>query len=558
MNLRKKAELAPKAPGVYIFYGKNGEYLYIGKAKDLHRRLMSYFNGSSHGRSAKVQALVAEAVDLDYLVVSNEKEALLLEASLIFQHKPKYNVMLKESEYYPYVEITREDFPLVRIVRRRSLDGEYYGPYTNITLLRNLLDYLQQVYQFRTCERDLRKVKKPCVEHHLHRCLAPCSSTIDPDTYIKKSIEPLRRFLKGETQETFKLLEEKMKKHAAMLDFENAAKYRDLLLNLQQLLETQGVVLEPWRNLDVVGNYGKCYVVLRVRGGNIVAKLNYTLDSTKIEDFLFHYYVVNRNELPSLVLTKKSVKMDLPAEIRPPADEVEDDLLKKAIENAKVGAEKLELNMDALKQIRELLKLQSSLNKIEGFDVAHLHGQLTVAGVVVFENGLPAKSSYRHYKLPDISNDDLAAIREVVKRRYSKHPTPDLIFVDGGIVQVRAAMEALREINKDCPVVGLAKSEEIVCTANGELSLPKDHPVVRLLVAIRDEAHRFANSFHRKLRDRHLLESIIETVPMIGPKRRKKLLERFKSVEQIKETPIEELAKLLGSRKVAELLISKM
>lgn len=558
MDLRRKAELAPRKPGVYIFYGAGREYLYIGKAKDLRRRLMTYFSDSTRAKNTKVKALLEEAADLDYLVVSSEKEALLLEASLIFEYKPKYNVMLKESEYYPYVEITKEDFPLVRIVRKRTVEGEYYGPYTNITLLRNLLDYLQQVYQFRTCERDLTKVRKPCVEHQLHRCLAPCSRQMDPKTYIRESIEPLRRFLRGETQETYRMLEEKMKKHAAMLDFETAAKYRDLLFNLQHLLEGQGVVLEPWRNLDVVANSGKCYVVLRVRGGNIVSKLDYTLDSSKIEDFLFHYYIVNKNELPKLVLTKKPVKLDIGTEIRPPVDEVEFELMRKARENAIMSAQKLGLNLDALEQLRDLLKLPSVPTLVEGFDVAHLQGQFTVASVVVFRDAFPVKSLYRHYRISNVFNDDLTALRNVIKRRYSKYPVPNLIFVDGGIGQVRAVASALKEIGRECAVVGLAKSREMVCTVDGEISLPVDHPVVRLLVAIRDEAHRFANTFHRRLRDRQLLESIVETIPMIGPKRRKRLMERFSSVEQIKETPLDELARILGSAKLAKLLVSRI
>ncbi|MCS7174570.1 excinuclease ABC subunit UvrC [Pseudothermotoga sp.] len=558
MELRKKAELAPKKPGVYIFYGKEHQYLYIGKAKNLYRRLMSYFSKSTHTRNPKIASLIEEAADLDYVIVFSEKEALLLEASLIYQHKPKYNIMLKESEYYPYIEITKEEFPLVRIVRKRSLDGEYYGPYTNITTLRNLLDYLQQVYQFRTCARDLKRVKKPCVEHHLHRCLAPCSNQIDANTYVQLAIEPLRRFLKGEMEETFNLLKEKMKKHAAVLDFENAAKYRDLLLNLQQFLESQGVVLEPWRNLDVIGNSGKCYVVLRVRRGNIVAKLNYTLDSSKLEDFLFHYYIVNQNELPELVLVKRSIKLDLGTQVRPPMDDVETELLRKAIENANINSQRFELNLDAMNQLKDLVGLEKSPSIIEGFDVAHLHGQLTVASVVVFKDGFPLKSAYRHYRLTDIANNDFAAIKNVLVRRYSKHPIPDLIFVDGGVTQVQAVVRALSELGKNCGVVGLSKGREIVCTIDGELSLPKDHPVLRLLVSIRDEAHRFANSFHRKLRDRQLLESIMETVPMIGPKRRKKLLKRFTSIEEIRNAPIEELTNILGSEKLAKLFLSKI
>ncbi|GAB4309524.1 excinuclease ABC subunit UvrC [Pseudothermotoga elfii] len=558
MDLLHKARLAPLLPGVYIFYGKNKEYIYVGKAKRLRNRLLSYFNRSNGKYSKKIQAIVNEAEELDYIVVSNEREALLLEANLIFNHKPKYNVMLKDAEFYPYIKITKELFPAVQIVRRRSTGGEYFGPYTDVKFVKDLIDCLQQVYQFRTCRRDMSKSTKPCMEFYMHRCAAPCTGDLEPDSYINSSIQPLRRVLNGDISETLDLIKEKMKKHAKMMDFENAAKYRDLLVKFENVMQRQGVVLEQWRNLDVIGRFKNSYAVLRIRGGHVVGKLSYELDSTKLEDFIFHYYMVGKNELPEAVILERNINFDAEIYFGRPRDKLEEELLHKARENAKNQAYTSGLRKDLLNKMVKVLNLNRYPMKIEGFDVSHLHGKLTVASVVVFFDGLPRKNEYRHYRFNSDRIDDFLTLKELVKRRYSKHELPDMIFVDGGTGQINAVVEALMEIGKECDVVGLAKQNEIVCTRFGELILPFDSPILRTLVRIRDEAHRFANSFHRKLRRKSALNSILDEIPGIGPKRKKKLIEAFGSVKNIRSATLQEIAEVLGSRKLAAEILSRL
>jgi len=558
LDLSLKAKLAPNRPGVYVFYGCDGEYLYVGKAKKLRNRLLSYFRESTHRENKKIRRLIHEACELDYTLVSNEREALLLEASLIFEHKPKYNVMLKETEFYPYIEITKEEFPTLRIVRRRLSNGEYYGPYTDVRFVRDLLDFLQQVYHFRTCQRDLAKQSKPCMDFYMHRCEAPCTGQILKEQYEKMTIQPIREFLKGDVSPTMKLVEQKMKRHAQMMDFENAAKYRDLLFKFEKVMEKQGVVLEQFRNLDVIGRAKDLYVLFRIRSGHMLAKLVYEMDSADIKDFVFNYYMVNKNDLPPAIILQRKIDLELPVYCGRPRDEAEQNLLNKAIENAKSELAVRTIRKDSLDLLMRVLSLSKYPHRIEGFDVAHLQGEITVASVVTFFDGVPMKRDYRHYKFGSKKVDDFGTIRELVKKRYSKYPLPDLIFVDGGVGQVRAVKMALQEIGKDCDVVGLAKEHEIVCTAEGELFLSLDSPILRILVSIRDEAHRFANAFHRKLRTKDALISILDEIPGVGPKRKKKLIEVFKSVDRLKSSTVEEIAKVLGSKKLAEVILSKI
>ncbi|MFN3284510.1 MAG: GIY-YIG nuclease family protein, partial [Pseudothermotoga sp.] len=271
MDLSLKAKLAPNRPGVYIFYGQRGEYLYIGKARKLRNRLLSYFRESTRKQNKKIANMVQEASQLDFIVVSNEKEALLLEANLILEHKPKYNVMLKDTEFYPYIEITNDVFPTIKVVRRRTQDGLYFGPYTDVRFVRNLVDFLQQVYHFGTCQKDLKKISKPCMNFYLHRCEGPCKGQISEKEYNEKCIEPVKKFLSGDISSTLNLIETKMKKLAQMMDFENAAKYRDLLFKFEKVMEKQGVVLDQSRNLDVIGRMKNLYVLMRIRGGHLLA-----------------------------------------------------------------------------------------------------------------------------------------------------------------------------------------------------------------------------------------------------------------------------------------------
>ncbi|MGB9820968.1 MAG: excinuclease ABC subunit UvrC [Pseudothermotoga sp.] len=562
MDLSVKAKLAPNEPGVYIFYGPKGEYLYIGKARRLRNRLLSYFRESYHRENKKVASIVQEACHLDYIVVSNEREALLLEASLIFEHKPKYNVMLKDAEFYPYIEITQDDFPTVRIVRRRTQDGLYFGPFTDVKFVRDLIDFLQQVYHFRTCQKDFQKDSekkaKPCMDFYIHRCEGPCNGQMSKTEYAERCINPVKDFLSGDVSSTLELIENKMKRHAQMMDFENAAKYRDLLLKFEKVMEKQGVVLEQSRNLDVIGRAKDLYVLLRVRGGHLLAKLVYELDSTDVRDFVFNYYMVHKNEIPQAVIVEKNIDLGMPGYFGKPRDEIEQDLLKKAVENAKNELSIKGLRKDALNSLKNLLSLSRYPQRIEGFDVAHLQGKFTVASVVTFVDGLPFKQGYRHYKFEGGKIDDFGTMKELVKRRYPKHPVPDLILVDGGIGQVRAVKTALQELNMDCEVIGLAKERETVCTEKSELILQLDSPILRMLVAIRDEAHRFANTFHRKLRTKEAVLSVLNEIPGLGPKRMKKLVEAFKSTEELKKSSVEQIAKIIGSRKLASTILSRI
>ncbi len=557
-ELLMKAKLAPNKPGVYIFYNSEGEYLYIGKAVRLRNRLLSYFRQSTHKQNKKVVNIIRESSNLDFIVVSNEKEALLLEANLIFQHKPKYNVMLKDTEFYPYIEITQETYPTVRIVRRRTQEGLYFGPYTDVKFVRDLVDFLQQVYHFRTCQRDLKKITKPCMDFYMHRCEGPCNHQISEAEYREKCIEPIKKFLSGDISPTLDLIETKMKKHAQMMDFENAAKYRDLLFKFEKVMGKQGVVLEQFRNVDVVGRAKNIYVLLRIRGGHLLAKLVYEMDSTNVEDFVFNYYMVYKNEIPQAVILEKTVDLGISGYFGKPRDDVEKDLLNKAVENAKNELSIKGLRKDALNALKNLLSLSKYPQRIEGFDVAHLQGRFTVASVVVFVNGFPFKQGYRHYRFQDKKIDDFDTMKKLVKRRYLKHPLPDLILVDGGVGQVRAVKKALEEIGKDCDVIGIAKEHETVCTEQGELFLKLDSPILRVLVSIRDEAHRFANTFHRKLRTKESILSVLDEIPGLGPKRKKKLIEAFKSIDELKSSSIEKISKIVGSKKLASVILSKI
>ncbi len=558
MDLSVKARLAPNRPGVYIFYGQTGEYLYIGKARKLRNRLLSYFRESTRKQNKKIESIVQEASELDFIVVSNEKEALLLEANLIFEHKPKYNVMLKDTEFYPYIEITNEVYPTIKIVRRRAQNGMYFGPYTDMRFVRNLVDFLQQVYHFRTCQKNLEKASKSCMDFYLHRCEGPCKGQINEKEYNEKCIEPVKKFLSGDISSTLNLIETKMKKLAQMMDFENAAKYRDLLLKFEKVMEKQGVVLDQYRNLDVIGRMKNLYVLMRIRGGHLLAKLVYELDSTNVEDFVFNYYLVYKNEIPDAVILEKNLTFHMPNYFGKPRDDVEKDLLKKALDNAKNELNIKGLRRDALSSLKDLLSLSKYPQRIEGFDVAHLQGNFTVASVVVFFDGFPFKKDYRHYRFQSKKIDDYATMRELVKRRYLKHPLPDLIVVDGGIGQVSSVKRALEEIGKDCDVIGLAKEHETVCTEKGELFLELDSPILRMLVAIRDEAHRFANTFHRRLRTKEAILSILNDIPGIGPKRKRKLIETFRSLEELRKADLGKIAEIVGSRKLASEILSKI
>ncbi|QTA37650.1 excinuclease ABC subunit UvrC [Thermosipho ferrireducens] len=530
----------PEKPGVYMFK-KNSEIIYIGKAKNLKKRISSHLAK----REEKSALIVSESNEIETILVLNEREALLLEAVLIYKHKPKYNVMLKGAEYYPYIRISNDLFPYVEVVRNKRQSGTHFGPYTNVSFAKLLVEILQKIFRFRTCKKDLMKVKRSCMEYHLGLCSAPCVKVIDEKGYTA-IIENLKRTLSGDFKFVREFVTKKMEHHARMLDFENAAKYRDMMNSFDEVIKSQGIILSDNRNVDYIAYEDNKFVVIKMRGGILLSKLIYEAD-VDIEEFLYQFYYGKGSDLPERIVIKDRGKLSFEIPITLPEDESDEILLKIAFENLMIELEKAVISREILKQMKEILGLKKLPVIIEGTDISHLFGKHTVASLVVFENGKPLKEKYRRYKLGNIL-DDYESLRVFVKRRYSKHEIPDLVFVDGGKGQVNVVKNTLKELGKDVPVVGLAKENETIVTENGMISLPDDHPVLRAFIKIRDETHRLANTYNQKLRESSLRSTILDSIEGIGPKRKKKLLKHFGTIDDIRQASMEELEKVIGKK----------
>lgn len=541
---RKILSNIPEKPGVYIFK-KDDDYIYIGKAKNLKKRLQSHFSF----KNEKSKLIINESNKLDTIVVKNEKEALLLEANMIFLYKPKYNVLLKESKPYSYIRISDDEFPYIEITRNKDNAGIYFGPYTNIRFIRSLLEFLQKIFGFRTCKKNLEKVKRPCIDYHLKKCVAPCvDNNISKEEYFKV-INNVEKVLKGNFEYIKKLIEEKMKYHSSMLDFENAAKYRDLLFSFEELVNSQGVILNDSRNVDYIAFKDNVFLVLKVRSGVLMSKLIYEAE-IHFEEFLYYFYYGLKSDLPSKIVTNNSESIDFDIEINEFLDDYDSYLLEIAEENLDEYLNFKLSKSKVLMEMKKILRLRKYPKRIEGTDISHRNGKFTVASLVVFEDGLPKYEEYRKYKLGDIL-DDYESIRKFIKKRYSKHNAPDLLFVDGGKGQVSAADFALKELGLDIDVVGIAKEKELIVTKDKVLQLSYDNEILRMLVKIRDETHRVANGFSQDLKLKNYKVSKLDSIKGIGPKRKKALLKKFGSIENIKKAPIEDLEKIVG-RKLAQ------
>ena len=528
-------------PGVYLFKKEN-EYIYIGKAKNLKKRLSTHFTL----KEEKSKLIINEADTLETIVVTNEKEALLLEATLINKYLPKYNVMLKGNEFYPYIRISNDKFPYVEVVRNKRKNGIYFGPYTNIRYTKVLVEILQKILKFRTCKKEISKIKKPCMYHYLNVCSAPCIGNINEELY-KKNISKLLSILKGDFDFVRNFIKEKMEHHARMLDFENAIKYRDLLFSFENLLNSQGVILNDKRNIDYIEFSNDLFIILRVRGGALVSKLVYEANLS-FEEFLYHFYYGISSEFPEKIIISHNITIDFDIPISQPLDENDEKLLNIAKENLEEKLFEKTITLESLKKLKQYLNLKKIPRLIEGTDISHRRGKYTVASLVVFENGKPITNLYRKYKLGNILND-YESIKLLIKKRYTKHKLPDLFFVDGGLGQVNAAIEAFKELGLNFTnVVGIAKQNEIIVTKDKTLTLPLNNPVLRALIKIRDETHRVANTFSGKLKLKNYKTKILDEIPGIGPKRKKLLLKTYGSINNIKNAPLEELEKLIGKK----------
>jgi excinuclease ABC subunit C len=567
--IKDKLSLLPANPGCYLMKDTDGTIIYVGKAKKLRSRVSSYFNGAHDYKTTK---LVSEIVDFEYIVTDSEKEALLLEINLIKDYTPKYNIMFMDNKYYPYIQLTKEEHPRLKIVRNASeKKHKHFGPFPDSRAARETYKLLNRLYPLRKCNHI---PKKPCLYHFLGQCLAPCIQEVDPLEY-KKITADITKFIQGDTKETVKDLEEKMLLASVEQNYELAKEYRDLVQHIQHVTSKQHVQFNDLVDRDIIGYYqDKGYLSLQLffmRNGKLLARdLNLVPSSIDIQEQVIQFLVTfyQQNTYPKELL----VPMDLDTEllesileckILKPQKGNKASLVEMANGNAKEALEQKFLliqkneasTIGAVKELGEKLSIPTP-RRIELFDNSNIQGAYAVAGMVCFKDGVPSKKDYRKFKIKTVEGpDDYASMREVVYRRYyrvlmEQLEKPDLIIVDGGKGQIKVAKEVIDSLHLNIPVCGLAKDDahatSMLLDQNGEVvSIDKKSKLFFLLTRMQDEVHRYAISFHKHVRSKSLFQSILDNVDGIGPKRKKELLKAFGSVKQLKEADVEQLETIL-------------
>ncbi|MDD6699362.1 MAG: excinuclease ABC subunit UvrC [Veillonellaceae bacterium] len=583
--VREKLKLLPDNPGVYIMKDAAGKIIYVGKAVVLKNRVRQYFQ-SQRNHTPKVRAMVAKVADFEFIMTASEVEALILECNLIKKHRPRYNISLKDDKSYPYVKVTlQDDFPRVFLTHRIRKDGaRYFGPYTNVTAVHESLKLLRRLFPLRNC-KTLQD--RPCLEYHIKRCLAPCAGKISKEEY-DGMIRSVLMFLEGRTVDVEKELEYRMKKAAEAYHFEFAARLRDQLAAVKKVAEKQNIVTGAG-DQDAIGmarsEIGVCVQVFFIRSGKMIGREHFLLQGSEDESdeallaaFLQQYYhratfIPREILLPmdlaevSLLETWLAEKKGAKVQLLVPQRGTKHDIVAMAASNAEKflsdeAARIRQANAQTLGAVEELgryLGLKNPPNRMECFDISHIQGSETVASMVVFEGGLPKKSDYRRFKINSTEGkpDDFLSMREVTQRRYGDLPEselPDLIVIDGGKGQLSSALEIIRGAgHKDVPVVGLAKQFELVFR-EGEsdpVVLPRHSQALYLIERIRDEAHRFAITYHRNLRGKRNLVSVLDHIVGIGPARRKSLWSTFGTIAKIKAASVDELAQAPGMNRPA-------
>jgi len=583
VDFKAKLKDVPTNPGVYLMLDKDGKIIYVGKAKNLKNRLRSYFFNLAN-RTAKVMAMLEHVDDFRYIICASEVDALMTENNLIKKHKPRYNILLKDDKAYPFLRIDlKEPYPTVNLVRKLKPDGaKYFGPYMQSVNIRDIFDLIHTAFQIRDCKRDMSKPSRPCLNKHLGRCLAPCNREVSEEEY-RQEIEKVVEFLKGNDREVERILKERMQYFAEQENFEVALNYRNKLAVLDKLVRKQVSSLPKDFNLDIFAFESNGLVstvnMLVVRGGKLVGGENFTVDAADedLASYIYQYYVNNPPLCDEVVTDNVEDVESLESAISTlsahtvrvvePKQGVRKQLLDLAHSNAydamtKHGTQderKTLRTVGAMRQLGEILGMKTLPVRMECYDISHISGTDKVASMVVFVNGEPKKSHYRKFKIKTVEgNNDFACMKEVLTRRLKKlddedesfGSIPDLLVIDGGKGQLAYAKEAQRETGReDIEIISLAERyEEVYLGRNPEtpLILPKDSVALQLLQRIRDEAHRFAITFHRSLRSKHLSESILKEIEGIGPKKSAALLKAFGSVEDIKRKTPEEIATIEG------------
>ncbi len=590
-DLEEELKKLPAKPGVYIMHDKNDAIIYVGKAIILKNRVRQYFQ-NSRNLTPKIQKMVSHIAWFEYIVVDSEMEALVLECNLIKEHRPKYNTMLKDDKHYPYIKVTvNEAFPRVLFARSRGKDkAKYFGPYTNGTAVKDTLDLLKKTYHIRNCNLNLPRETnaRPCLYYHMGHCKAPCRNMISREEY-GRAIEQVIAFLNGNFAPITKRLEELMQESAQAMEFEKAAEYRDLLHSVKQMAERQraDADLKIDRDIAAIATAGEEAVVqvFFVREGKMIGREHFYLTGIDgesraeiLQEFIKQYYAGTPHIPKELLLSEEIEEAALLEEylsersgrrvhIIVPKKGEKERLVELATQNASMvlqkDAEKIALEekrtRGAADEVAALLGLPK-LGRTESFDISNTAGFASVASMVVFENGKPMKAEYRKFRIKTVDGpDDYASMREVLTRRFSHglrereegedskfSKFPDVILMDGGRGQVNIAEEVLRELNIDIPVCGMVKDDKHrtrgLYYRNAELPMNQNSEGFRLLTRIQDETHRFAIEYHRSLRGKEQVHSILDNIEGIGPTRRRALMKAFGSKEAISAASEEELA----------------
>lgn len=584
MELREKVAQLPLAPGVYLYKDGGGRVIYVGKAKILRHRVRSYFSEDKLA-DVKTGTLISEARDVDYILVDNEKEALALENNLIKQYKPRFNILLRDDKTYPYIKLTNEKYPRIYVTRRLRKDGAtYFGPYFPANLAHRLVHFIHRHFQVPSCKVDLTRFHpKPCLQFHIHRCLGPCVQGLTTDEAYAAAVRDVRLFLEGRHGDLAKLLKARMASASEDMRFEEAAGLRDLLVTVEEIEDRQKMAAAKGDDVDIFAVYAEPPLValnlFHLRNGQIVDRREFFWEdqdefdqpqffsSLLLQMYLDQQYVPAEIHVPvefedlETMEELLSEKRGRSVEIRTPQRGQKKALMGLVQTNARHSFDArfrvLKPSSRAIQEaLQESLNLPGAPSRIECFDISHIQGTDKVASMVVWEDGRMKKADYRKFIIKTvIGNDDFASMREVVTRRYSrlqeeKQPMPGLVLIDGGIGQLHAAAEALEAIGIiDQPLASIAKREEIIYVYGQEdepVILDRFSPILHLVQSIRDEAHRFAVTFHRSRRNARQLTSELDAIPGVGKLTTRKLLKQFGSSELVRSASEDSLAAVVG------------
>ena len=600
-DIEEELKKLPAKPGVYIMHDEADTILYVGKAVNLHNRVRSYFR-KIHGRGPQIEKMVKQIARFEYIVTDSELEALVLENNLIKENSPKYNTLLKDDKTYPFIKVTvGEEFPRILFSREMKKDrSRYFGPYTSAAAVKDTIELLNKLFKLRTCNRVLPRdigEERPCLNHHIGQCLAPCQGYIDREEY-RKRVDQALDFLGGNYKMILRDLEKKMQDAAEELNFEEAIRCRDLLENVKSVAQKQKITHSDGEDKDVIAmaqdEQDAVIQVFFVRGGKLIGREHYYMTNVSglprrdiLQQFIQQFYA-GTPFLPRELMLQEAVEdMEVLEQwlgsrrgsrvyLRVPVKGTKEKLVELAAQNAQLILSKDKEKMKreegrtigAVKEVAALLNIEH-INRMEAFDISNISGFENVGSMVVYERGKPKRSDYRKFKIRTVSGpDDYACMKEVLSRRFihgmeereelsakkmdaeygSFTKFPDLLLMDGGKGQVNIALEVLRELEIDIPVCGMVKDDNHRTRGlyfhNKEIPIDKHSEGFKLITRIQDEAHRFAIEYHRSLRSKTQVKSVLEDIPGVGEARRKALMRRFKSIEEMKEASPEQFAEI--------------